>query len=76
MRSAFRDRRLELGHRLVRRIRGGETGERHLELDARLDELDQRDALRLEHRRDGLAEVATDSLVLGAGDEDAAARTA
>jgi len=51
-----------------------DDGERYLEMDARLDELDQRDALGLEHRRDRLAEVPADPLVLGARDEDTSAR--
>ena len=71
--AAFLDRRLELCHGLVGRVRCCQPGERHLELDARFDELDQRDALGLEHGRDGLAEVAADPLVLRAGHEDAAA---
>jgi hypothetical protein len=70
------DRRLELCDGLVGRVRGSQPGERDLELDAGLDELHQRDALRLEHRRDGLAQVATDPLVLRAGHEDAAAGSA
>ena len=37
---------------------GGKPGERHLEEDARVDELVQRDAVGLEHRRDRLADVA------------------
>ena len=72
--GSVRDRRLELANGLGRRIRRGQARERDLHLDARLDELLQRDAVGLEHRRDGLAEIAADPLVLGARHEHTAAR--
>ena len=69
------DRRLQVRRGLLGRVLRGEPRERHLEVDARVDQLVQRDAVGLEHRRDRLADVPAHPLVLRALDEDAAARS-
>ena len=70
------DRREQLRRGALGRVPGRQAGERHLERQARGEQLVQRDAVGLEHRRDRLADVAAHSLVLRALDEDAAARPA
>ena len=57
---------------LLPRVGGRQPRERHLQEHARVQQLRERDALRGEHHRDRLADVAAHALAGRAGDEDPA----